>query len=174
MKGGAIGETETRADRRDRIRLRKVAGEWFPTLPGDALDQIVAAAWIEARTDSHSVDRTAIVAAAAVRRLGLRALRGEKVELPAAAAERAAALTADEPAFGTTLRGQRFRRRARPEALGRKPPEARAAEPSAPTPPAARQPRELAEDEQAPPTRRRRGRRPEERPAAVEPSDAGG
>ena len=44
MRGGVLGETETRADRRARMRLRKVAGEWFPTIPVDVLDQIVAAA----------------------------------------------------------------------------------------------------------------------------------
>ena len=83
MRGGVIGETETRADRRGRMRLRKVAGEWFPTIPADVLDRIVAAAWIEGRdANGGSGERTAVVAAAAVRRHGLRALRGEEVDIP--------------------------------------------------------------------------------------------
>src|SRR5215218_10216379 len=81
MRGGVIGETETRADRRARMRLRKVAGEWFPTIAGDVLDRIVAAAWIEGRdVNGGGAERTAVVAAAAVRRHGLRALRGDGVD----------------------------------------------------------------------------------------------
>ena len=88
MRGGVLGETETRADRRARLRLRKVADEWFPTIPADVLDQIVAAAWIEGReANGGSGERTAVVAAAAVRRHGLRALRGDGVDLPQDARE---------------------------------------------------------------------------------------
>ena len=98
MRGGAIADTETRADRRARMRLRKVAGEWFPTIPEDVLDRIVATAWIEGRAENGGGgDRTALAAASAVRRYGLRALRGEEVSLPADAEARVAALSADEP-----------------------------------------------------------------------------
>src|SRR6476659_2115726 len=119
MPGGVIGETETRADRRGRMRLRAVAGEWFPTIPADVLDRIVAAAWIEGRdANGGGGERTAVVAAAAVRRFGLRALRGDAIEIPEDAEARIAALTSNEPAPDGE-RAQRFRRRARPEALGR-------------------------------------------------------
>jgi hypothetical protein len=133
MRGGAIAETETRADRRARMRLRKVAGEWFPTIPEDVLDRIVATAWMEGRAENGGGgERTAIAAAAAVRRYGLRALRGDEVELPDDAEARIAALSADDP---SVPRADRFRRRPRPEALGRRSGEARPVElPEAPGP----------------------------------------
>src|SRR4051794_41484382 len=122
MRGGGGGGGETRAARRARMRLRTVAGEWFPTIPAGVLDRIVAAAWIEGReANGGSGERTAVVAAAAVRRHGLRALRGDEIDLPEDAEQRIAALTADET--DAEPRAQRFRRRARPEALGRRAPD---------------------------------------------------
>ena len=56
-----IGETETRADRRGRDRLRKVAGEWFPTLPSASLDHIVA-----------TTERDNLASQAVMRHLGMR------------------------------------------------------------------------------------------------------
>jgi hypothetical protein len=167
MRGGVVGETETRADRRARARLRKVAGEWFPTIPADVLNQIVAAAWIEGReANGGNGERTAVVAAAAVRRHGLRALRGDGIDLPEDAEKRIAALTADDTA--TEPRSPRFRRRARPEALGRRAAEDPIVieEPSADQAPKVLklQRDDLAEDDR-PPTRRRRGNRNEDRPA---------
>jgi hypothetical protein len=61
-------------------------------------------------------------------RYGLRALRGDEVSLPADAEARVAALSADD-ASEPRVRTERFRRRPRPEALGRRAPEARPAEP---------------------------------------------
>ncbi|MGZ8633137.1 MAG: hypothetical protein ACXWZZ_04670, partial [Solirubrobacteraceae bacterium] len=151
------------------MRLRTVAGEWFPTLPVDVLDRIVAAAWIEGRdANGGTGERTAVVAAAAVRRLGLRALRGDAIEIPEGAEARIAALTSNEPAPDGEG-AQRFRRRARPEALGRRAPGAPAVvdEPTEASGPTVRPSKrdDVAADDR-PPTRRRRGNRNEERQAA--------
>src|SRR4051794_7708638 len=166
MRGGVVGGTETGAGRPARMRLRKVAGGWSPTIPADVLDQIVAAAWIEGReANGGSGERTAVVAAAAVRRHGLRALRGDGVDLPEDAEKRIAALTADES--DAEPRAQRFRRRARPEALGRRAPDDPVVvdEPGdTPAPTVRNLQRDDGEDD-GPPTRRRRGTRDEIRPA---------
>ena len=158
------------------MRLRKVAGEWFPTVPADVLDQIVAAAWIEGReANGGSGERTAVVAAAAVRRHGLRALRGDGIDLPEDAEKRIAALTADET--GSEPRAQRFRRRARPEALGRRAPDHPVVSDErsdAPAPAVRKLQRDDDGEDDGPPTRRRRGTRDEARPAADrrQPDDA--
>ena len=158
MRGGAIAETETRADRRARMRLRNVAGEWFPTIPEDVLDRIVATAWMEGRSaNGGGGERMAIAAASAVRRYGLRALRGDEVELPNDAEARIAALSSEDPGVP---RSDRFRRRPRPEALGRRSGEARPVEPAEAPGPVVRKV-ELEADEERPPTRRRRARRNE-------------
>src|SRR6266545_155145 len=167
MRGGAIADTETRADRRARVRLRKVAGEWFPSIADDVLDRIVATAWIEGRAENAGGDRTAVAAAAAVRRYGLRALRGDEVSLPADAEARIAALNADDPSE-PRLRTERFRRRPRPEALGRRAPEARPSEPLDVSGPVVRKIDPDAEIEH-PPTRRRRARHSDE--PRVDPAD---
>ena len=142
------------------MRLRKVAGEWFPTIPADVLDRIVAAAWIEGReANGGSGERTAVVAAAAVRRHGLRALRGDGIDLPDDAEKRIAALTADEAA--SEPRAQRFRRRARPEALGRRAPDDPVVvdeRSDAPAPAVQELPARDDVEDDGPPTRRRRGR----------------
>src|ERR671931_739383 len=171
MRGGAIAETETRADRRARIRLRKVAAEWFPTIPDELLDRIVATAWIEGRAQNGGGgERTALAAAAAVRRYGLRALRGDSLSLPPDAEARIDALSSDDLAEGRAVRTERFRRRPRPEALGRRAPQAPAAEPADPPAPVVRKV-ELDADDERPPTRRRRGRRSDE-PAPPRDPDA--
>src|SRR5262245_58705554 len=108
MRGGAVAQTETRADRRARMRLRRVAGEWFPTIADDVLDRIVATAWIEGRAENGGRDeRTAIAAAAAVRRYGPRALRGEEIALGEAEAATAspAMPVAAAPKILTAFRG---------------------------------------------------------------------
>src|SRR4051794_17566136 len=176
MRGGVVGGTETGAERGARMRLRRVAGECSPTIPADVLDQIVAAAWIEGReANGGSGERTAVVAAAAVRRHGLRALRGDGIDLPEDAEKRIAALTADE-ADGEP-RAQRFRRRARPEALGRRAPEDPVVgdeRSDAPAPAVRKLQRDDDGEDDGPPTRRRRGTRDEARPAADrrQPDDA--
>jgi hypothetical protein len=125
---------------------------------------------MEGREAHGSGERTAIVAAASVRRLGLRVLRGEEVHLPPDAEQRIASLSADNPVSGT-LRGPRFRRRSRPEALRRRAPGTTAPveEPRVEPPPAKRV--ELSEADESPPTRRRRGRRAED---PVAPKGASG
>jgi hypothetical protein len=152
------------------MRLRKVAGEWFPTIPVAVLDRIVAAAWIEGRdANGGSGERTAVVAAAAVRRHGLRALRGEEIDIPEDAEQRIAALTSSEPTMPEAERSQRFRRRARPEALGRRAPEAPAVDDQPtlePDPTIRSLQRDDEPEDDRPPTRRRRGNRNEERNAA--------
>jgi hypothetical protein len=161
-----VRETETRADRRARLRLRDVAGEWFPTVAPDVLDRIVAASWVEGREAHGSGERTATAAVAAVRRHGLRALRGEPLDLPADAEQRIAALSADDAAASREPRADRFRRRARPEALGRRAQPRPEAVPSPEAPSASAHAGEAAAQDQdppPPPTRRRRGRHGEDR-----------
>jgi hypothetical protein len=83
-----------------RARLRDDARHWFPTLPEPVVDRIVAAAWLEAA--EHGDDGgTAVRAAVGVRRLALRALRGEALAVPGDVEWRLAALegsTAAAPA----------------------------------------------------------------------------
>src|SRR4051812_11418262 len=176
MRGGGGGGTGEGGARGARMRLRNVAGEWSRTIPAGVLDRIVAAAWIEGReANGGSGERTAVVAAAAVRRHGLRALRGDGIDLPEDAEKRIAALTADET--DSEPRAQRFRRRARPEALGRRAPDdpVVGGEPSdAPAPAVHKLQRDDDREDDGPPTRRRRGTRDEARPAADrrQPDDA--
>lgn len=150
--------TETRGELRARLRLRQQADDWFPDVDPGVLDRVVASGWLEARDQAGAASskRIAIVAAAAVRRDGLRALRGERLALPKDAEERITALSAEEPLAQETQQ----RRRAHPEALGR-----RAATPSEPDPATQARPVALKRDhpgeEDPPPTRRRRGRRSE-------------
>lgn len=169
MSGVVDGATETRSEQRARLRLRQIAGEWFPTVDAGVLDRVVAAGWLEAREQAGSAGskRIAIVAAAAVRRDGLRALRGEEFDLPKDAEERIAALSAHEPLAAESL--QR-RRRARPEALGRRAPAPPEPEPATPRDPIALKRDHDGEDE-PPPTRRRRARHHEQQAAVESPPE---
>jgi hypothetical protein len=64
-------------------RLRRLAGEWFPTLPDADLDRICTEAWAAVRARADEPDNLAVAAAAEVRRRGLRALRQPQAETPA-------------------------------------------------------------------------------------------
>jgi len=69
------------AEERRRARVAQLARGWFPTLDADTLEAICQRAWEETHDETaragRSGDSRAALAAAAVRRHGLRALRGE-------------------------------------------------------------------------------------------------
>ncbi|MCP9491491.1 MAG: hypothetical protein MSC31_16695 [Solirubrobacteraceae bacterium MAG38_C4-C5] len=69
------------AEERRRARVAQLASGWFPTLDRDTLDAICERAWEETHHDAahgrRAGESSAALAAAAVRRHGLRALRGE-------------------------------------------------------------------------------------------------
>ena len=69
---------QAHSDARARERLSELARGWFPTLEAGTIDRVVAAAWLDGRAGEGD-EPQATRAAATLRRLGLKALRGERL-----------------------------------------------------------------------------------------------
>ena len=112
-----------RAEARVRARLGDLCSEWFPALDDATADRIVAAALVETRGEGEGPRATR--AAAALRRHGLRALRGDSLSFgPEIEAELARLHVPPPPAERPEgFEGGREVRRSRSQLLGRRKPE---------------------------------------------------